>query len=269
MDERPFNCSNCTKKFSRRHHLERHLKTHTSLNFEINDYLKNFNNVKDVMKKVTFNIVDKQPEKIKEQITDITSNIEKLLKNNLELKLQMDLNELQKVFGPVSQIYKPFIQPITQPIVQPKFEPAQKAYVKPVQKAYAKPVQRTYAKPVQKQYLKPSVKEYIKNLPVKKEIIIKEPDYKKFKTSDGIIQPCFCSGCTMIGKCIYKTEIEYPQCQQYFQPSACHYPRKNQTFTEWLMEDDFPQYKDPEVERECCKNIKDDLEYIYHVQNNH
>jgi len=246
MDERPFNCCNCTKKFSRRHHLERHLNTHTSLNFEINDYMKNFDNAKDVMKKVTFNIVNKQYEKIKEQTKDITSNIEKLLKNNLELKLQIDLNELQKAFGPV-----------------------QKAYAKPAQKAYVKPVQRTYAKPVQKQYLKPSVEEYIKNPPVKQEIIIKEPDFKKYKTSDGIIQPCFCSGCTMIGKCIYKTEMEYPQCQQYFQPSACHYPRKNQTFTDWLMEDDFPQYKDPEVERECCKNIKDDFEYIYHVQNNH
>ena len=69
----------------------------------------------------------------------------------------------------------------------------------------------------------------------------------------------------MIGKCIYKTEMEYP----FFQPSALHYPRKNQTFTEWLMEDDFPQYKEPEVERECCKNIKDDYEYIHHVQYNH
>jgi len=48
-------------------------------------------------------------------------------------------------------------------------------------------------------------------------------------------------------------------------------PSNCKNYTEWLMNSDEPQYFEPiiENEKDCCKNIKNDLDYIMHVQSNH
>ena len=59
-EEKPFYCKSCLSKFTRKHHLNRHLHIHSKLTkFEINEHLKKFNNIKDVYvkkKKVSVNI---------------------------------------------------------------------------------------------------------------------------------------------------------------------------------------------------------------------
>lgn len=119
MNERPFNCCNCTLNFKRRHHLERHLNTHSEITrSQALKYIANFNSVKDVMN-VTFKPMKK---------VSFGPLPEKNVKSNIKIRikcLQQNYAISDRQYNPGYFIsvkeYKPLNQtPIYQtPVYQP------------------------------------------------------------------------------------------------------------------------------------------------------
>jgi hypothetical protein len=127
MNERPFNCCNCTLNFKRRHHLERHLNTHSEITrSQALKHIANFNNVKDVMnvtfkpiKKVSFGPLPERKVSIKPLPNNVKSNIKIRIKC-----LQQKFTISDKQYKPINQppVYQPpvYQKPVYQP---PEYQP--------------------------------------------------------------------------------------------------------------------------------------------------
>ena len=205
MNERPFNCCNCTLNFKRRHHLERHLNTHSEITrSQALKYIANFNSVKDVM-----NVIFKPIKKVS--------------------------------FGPLPE-KKVIIKPLPEKKLSMKALPEKN--VKSNIKIRIKCLQQNYA--ISDRQYNPayfiSVKEY---KPLNQTPIYQTPIYQTPVYQPPVYQPP-----------IYQSPVYQPPVYQKLSDLL-------------LGDDDEITYSFPEEEKECCKKIKDDLEYISHMTYDH
>jgi len=200
MNERPFNCCNCTLNFKRRHHLERHLNTHSEITrSQALKYITNFNNVKDVMnvtvkpiKKVSFG-------PLPERKVSIKPLPERNVKSNIKIRIKC----LQQKFTISDRQYNP-------------------AYFIPV------------------------------------------TEYKSLNQTQVYQPPVYQTP-------VYQPPVYQPQVYQppVYQPPVYQPPVYKNLSDLLLKDDDEITSSFPEEEKECCKNITDDLEYITHVTYEH